>query len=152
MKIFQQITAVCLLNVLFHMLHPVLDNISQPAHFDTSHLWSLAIMYASIDDTQPSKMNKREATLAFIEAYTSLPVLWDTENRHYSNRVKKAAAYDNLIEKLKMLEPNASRESVVKKINNLCSTFRKELKKSEQFQMIRNFSRQSIRPITVVLQ
>jgi len=86
-------------------------------------------MYASSDHTQPSKMNKREATLAFIEAYRSLPELWDTENRHYSNRVKKAVAYDNLIEKLKVLEPDASRESVVKKINNLRSTFRKELKK-----------------------
>jgi hypothetical protein len=86
-------------------------------------------MYASSDHTQPSKMNKREATLAFIEVYRSLPELWDTENRHYSNRVKKAVAYDNLIEKLKVLEPDASRGSVVKKINTLRSTFRKELKK-----------------------
>jgi hypothetical protein len=86
-------------------------------------------MYASSDHTQPSKTNKREANLAFIEAYRLLPELWDTQNRHYSNRVKKAAAYDNLIVKLKVLEPNASRESVVKKINNLRSTFRKELKK-----------------------
>jgi hypothetical protein len=43
--------------------------------------------------------------------------------------VKKAAAYDCLIEKLKVIEPDASRENVVKKINNLRSTFRKELKK-----------------------
>jgi len=42
-----------------------------------SHLWSLDIMYASSDHTQPSKMNKIEATLAFIEAYRSLPELWD---------------------------------------------------------------------------
>jgi hypothetical protein len=35
---------------------------------------------ASSQGTQPSKMNKREATLAFIEAYRSLPELWDTEN------------------------------------------------------------------------
>jgi len=55
-------------------------------------------------------MNKRGATLAFIEASRSLPELWDTENRHYSNTVKKAVAYDNLIEKLKVLEPNASRK------------------------------------------
>ena len=74
-------------------------------------------------------MNKREATLAFTEAYRLLPELWDTENRHYSDRVKKAAAYDTLIEKLKVLEPDASQESVVKKINNLRSTFRKEVKK-----------------------
>jgi hypothetical protein len=57
--------------------------------------------------TQPPKINKREATLAFIEAYRSLRELWDTENRHYSNRVKKAEAYDCLIEKLKVLEPDA---------------------------------------------
>jgi hypothetical protein len=43
--------------------------------------------------------------------------------------VKKAAAYGCLIEKLKVIEPDASRESVVKKNNNLRSTFRKELKK-----------------------
>jgi hypothetical protein len=102
------------------------------ANFRESHSFlSLPadITMASSPGTQPSKINKREATLAFIEAYRSLPELWDTENSHYSNRVKKAAAYDTLIEKLKVLEPDASRESVVKKINNLRSTFRKELKK-----------------------
>jgi hypothetical protein len=57
--------------------------------------------------TQPPKVNKREATLAFIEAYRSLSELYDTENRYYSNRVKKAAAYDCLIEKLKVLELDA---------------------------------------------
>jgi hypothetical protein len=57
--------------------------------------------------TQPPKINKREATLAFIVAYRSLSELWDTENRHYSNRVKKAATYACLIEKLKVLEPDA---------------------------------------------
>ena len=51
---------------------------------------------ASSQGTQPSKMNKREAILAFIGVYRSLPELWDTENRRYSYRVKKAAAYDTL--------------------------------------------------------
>ena len=37
---------------------------------------------ASSQGIQPSKMNKREATLAFIEAYRTLPEIWDTENRH----------------------------------------------------------------------
>jgi hypothetical protein len=57
---------------------------------------------ASSEDTQPYKMNKRDVTLAFIKAYRSLPELWDAENRHYSNRVKKAAAYDTLVEKWKV--------------------------------------------------
>ncbi|XP_069702767.1 uncharacterized protein [Periplaneta americana] len=72
---------------------------------------------------------KKEAILAFIETYRSLPELWNLEHPHYSNRRKKAAAYDSLIEKLKVIEPDASRETVVKKINNLRSAFRKELKK-----------------------
>jgi hypothetical protein len=32
----------------------------------------------SSQGTQPSKMNKREATVAFIEVYRSLPELWDS--------------------------------------------------------------------------
>jgi hypothetical protein len=35
---------------------------------------------ASSQSIQPSKLNKREATLAFIEAYRTLPEIWDTEN------------------------------------------------------------------------
>jgi hypothetical protein len=35
---------------------------------------------ASSQGTQPSKMNKRDATLAFIEVRRSLPELWDTDN------------------------------------------------------------------------
>lgn len=79
----------------------------------------------------PVKMNtsKKDLLLAFIDGYRSLPELWDTTFVAYANRVKKAAAYDVLIEKLKPLEPAANRESVVKKINNIRSVFRKELKK-----------------------
>jgi hypothetical protein len=42
-------------------------------------------------------MNKREVTLVFIAGYRSLPELWDNENWHYSNRLKKAAAYDEIL-------------------------------------------------------
>jgi hypothetical protein len=52
---------------------------------------------ASSQGTQLSKMNKREATLVFTEVYRSLPELWDTGNRYYSNRVKKAAAYGTIV-------------------------------------------------------
>lgn len=72
---------------------------------------------------------KKEQLLHFIESYRNLPELWDIECPSYSNRIKKAAAYDILIENLKPLESDANRESVVKKINNLRSTFQKKLKK-----------------------
>jgi hypothetical protein len=62
---------------------------------------------ASSQGTQPSKMNKRDVTLTFIGAYRSLPELWDAENRHYSNIIKKAAAYDSVIKKWKVWLANA---------------------------------------------
>lgn len=71
----------------------------------------------------------KEQLLNFIEAYRNLPELWDIESPSYSNRIKKAVAYDVLIEKLKPMEPDATRDRIVKKINNLRSTFRKELRK-----------------------
>jgi hypothetical protein len=39
---------------------------------------------ASSEGTQPSKMDKREATLVFIEVYRSLAEIWDAENKHYN--------------------------------------------------------------------
>jgi hypothetical protein len=52
---------------------------------------------AKSQGTQPSKMDKTEGTLAFIEACRLLPELWDTENRHYSNRVKKALLLSTIV-------------------------------------------------------
>jgi hypothetical protein len=66
--------------------------------------------------TQPSKMNKRGATVVSSEVCRSLAELRDTESRHYSNRVKTAAIYDSVIEKLNVLEPDASRETFSQKI------------------------------------
>lgn len=36
----------------------------------------------------------KEQLLNFIEAYRNLPELWDIESPSYSNRIKKAVAYD----------------------------------------------------------
>ncbi len=53
---------------------------------------------------------------------------WKVE---YPDREKRYAAYERLVIKLKELEPDATRESVVKKINNLRSNVRKEKKKRD---------------------
>jgi hypothetical protein len=68
-------------------------------------------------------VSEEDSLLAFIDGYRSLPELWDTACVSYSNRVNKAAAYDVLSEKLKPLEPDATRDSVVKKINNLITNY-----------------------------
>jgi len=70
--------------------------------------------------------------LVFMETYQSLPELCDLENINYSNQFKKAAAYDVLVEKFKVIEPHANREAVTKKMNNLRSSFRKELRRVEE--------------------
>ncbi|GFO14231.1 cadherin-5 [Plakobranchus ocellatus] len=43
----------------------------------------------------------------------------------------KTKAYDELVEFVKEIDPNADRNTVVKKINNLRSAFRKEVKKAD---------------------
>jgi len=79
-------------------------------------------------------MSKREATLAFTEAYRSLPELWDTENRQYSNRVKQAAAYDTLNDSLSTIVTRTRRQAeLTKKLKNLKGNLCCARKHSVQF-------------------
>ncbi|XP_067130333.1 uncharacterized protein [Centruroides vittatus] len=71
----------------------------------------------------------REFLEEFLKIYESEPCLWHVKNKEYHDRSKKEAAYLRLIEKLKEMEPNANKESVIKKINNIRSAYRKEIKK-----------------------
>lgn len=52
----------------------------------------------------------------FIEIYKEYPCLWKIKSKDYSNKVKRNAAYDLLVEKLKEKDSNASRDLVTKKI------------------------------------
>ena len=65
----------------------------------------------------------------FIEIYRSNPCLWQIKSKEYSDKVKRNAAYDLLVEKLKSKDDGANRDAVTKKINNIRSSFRKEYKK-----------------------
>lgn len=51
------------------------------------------------------------------------------KSSEYHDRKLKNAAYIKLIEKLKEIDPDANRDKVVKKINNLRTSYRKELRK-----------------------
>lgn len=66
-----------------------------------------------------------------IELYKSEPCLWRLKSVDYHNRAKKEAAYKKLTTKLRELEPDATKDTVVRKINNLRSNVRKEKKKYE---------------------
>ncbi|XP_058064901.1 uncharacterized protein LOC131214570 [Anopheles bellator] len=65
----------------------------------------------------------------FITLYESLPCLWQVKNKDYSDRDKKAEAYDALIAKYKGIDPTCTKEIVTKKIHNLRTVYRKESEK-----------------------
>nr|XP_034836340.1 uncharacterized protein LOC117992734 [Maniola hyperantus] len=83
--------------------------------------WTCARVMAS--------QTNREWLEEFIELYRSEPCLWNTKGKEYHNRELKRSAYTKLIEKLKIIDPSADKDAVVKKINNIRSTYKKERKK-----------------------
>ncbi|XP_066951270.1 uncharacterized protein [Macrobrachium rosenbergii] len=67
----------------------------------------------------------------FIELYRQHPCLWKMKSKDYSDKGKRNKAYNVLAEKLRERDATATRVTVAKKINNLRSCFRKEIKKVE---------------------
>ena len=74
----------------------------------------------------------REFTEEFIKLYESEPCLWNVKSKEYHDRNKKDTAYGKLVNKQQEIESNATKDSVIKKINNLRSAYRKENKKIKQ--------------------
>ncbi|EDW79953.1 uncharacterized protein Dwil_GK18054 [Drosophila willistoni] len=70
----------------------------------------------------------RQYLRTFIQMYKDLPVLWDTSLRDYTNREKRAEAYQRLVPIYHYLKRDATVEDVKKKINTLRTNYRKELK------------------------
>ncbi|RUS88474.1 hypothetical protein EGW08_003732, partial [Elysia chlorotica] len=73
----------------------------------------------------------KDATIQFIEVYRSMECLWKIKSKEYSNKFLKEKAYEKLIEISKQFDPTTNKDSVCKKINNLRSAFKRELKKCE---------------------
>ncbi|XP_047098167.1 uncharacterized protein LOC124711944 [Schistocerca piceifrons] len=71
----------------------------------------------------------------FIELYKSLPCLWKVKSKEYNDRNKKNLAYRKMVAKLKEMDPSADRDSVIKKINSLRSSYRKEKRKTNESMM-----------------
>ncbi|VVC43133.1 Hypothetical protein CINCED_3A004838, partial [Cinara cedri] len=51
----------------------------------------------------------------FIDAYRNIPKLWDIECSLYPNQIEKAATYNVLVKKLKPIESDVTRDSIIKK-------------------------------------
>lgn len=75
------------------------------------------------------RLISREFLTEFIDLYRQNECLWKIKSKDYSDKQKKNAAYNILVEKLKEVEPEANKDMIVKKINSMRTCFRKELKK-----------------------
>lgn len=74
----------------------------------------------------------REFLIEFIELYRVHPCLWKTKSKDYVNKIMKNEAYKTLLEKLQTVQPGATKNTVIQKINSLRGGFRREFKKVEQ--------------------
>ncbi|CAL4176309.1 unnamed protein product, partial [Meganyctiphanes norvegica] len=70
-------------------------------------------------------------TLEFIELYRQLPSTWKVKSKIYGDRNVKALAYEQLVKKWRELYPDATRDTVTRRINGLRCNYRKEMKKVE---------------------
>lgn len=65
----------------------------------------------------------------FVELYKSYPCLWDVRQKEYSNKTVRNSAYEVLINKCKEICKEANKTFVCKRIANMRTSFRRELKK-----------------------
>jgi 5-methylcytosine-specific restriction endonuclease McrA len=67
----------------------------------------------------------KDFLLEFIELFLQEECLWKVTSKDYYNRSKKDASYRTLIGKVQEAEPDATRDTVVKKIflRKLCQSF-----------------------------
>ncbi|XP_022216048.1 uncharacterized protein LOC111070057 isoform X1 [Drosophila obscura] len=65
----------------------------------------------------------------FFRLYRGMPQLWMTKSRSYRDRLLKAQSYHLLLDCLRKIDPTANIHTLKRKINNLRSSYRRELRK-----------------------
>ena len=73
----------------------------------------------------------KDNVIQFIEVYRTNECLWKVTSKSYRDRLEREKAYEILRDFTKTVEPSADRYLVLKKINALRTTFRKEVRKVE---------------------
>ncbi|XP_077295715.1 uncharacterized protein LOC143917955 [Arctopsyche grandis] len=76
-------------------------------------------------------MNKEFLT-EFIKIYRKHSALWDRNYKNYYKRAHKEVGFEALLELYKQIKQNADRDDVVKKIQSLRGSFRKEHRKVQK--------------------
>lgn len=64
-----------------------------------------------------------------LELFKRLPCLWDQAHHLYHSKEERDKAYQILIDKYKTINPDATREIMKKKIDNMRNAYRREYKK-----------------------
>lgn len=78
------------------------------------------------------KKSNRELLEDFIRAYESQPCLWRVKSKDYHDKAWRDAAYNMLLKKYRLIDANAEKDAVVKKINAFRTNYRREKKKVEE--------------------
>uniref|UniRef100_A0A182RXR4 MADF domain-containing protein n=1 Tax=Anopheles funestus TaxID=62324 RepID=A0A182RXR4_ANOFN len=66
----------------------------------------------------------------FIELYKSFPCLWHQQSKQYEHEKQKA--YEALVQKYREVDPQATKETVERKINTLRTSYRKQLRRLQR--------------------
>lgn len=75
-----------------------------------------------------------EAWREFFECYKGLPELWMVKCDNFKDRNKKRSALGKLLDVYKQIDKDANIDSLKKRLINIRTCFRRELKKMEQSQ------------------
>jgi hypothetical protein len=78
------------------------------------------------------KKVNRDLLEDFIRAYESQSCLWRVKSKDCHDKAKRDAAYDILFKKYRLIDPNADKKAVVKKINAFRTNYRREKKNTEE--------------------
>uniref|UniRef100_A0A6P7GIB1 Uncharacterized protein LOC114343021 n=1 Tax=Diabrotica virgifera virgifera TaxID=50390 RepID=A0A6P7GIB1_DIAVI len=71
----------------------------------------------------------RQFWTELIELYRENSCLWNSTSKDYTNKWKRQASYEKLLEKLKAVNPTATLDNLKKKIGNMRTAFQREFKK-----------------------
>lgn len=67
--------------------------------------------------------------LEIIKKYKENPCLWQVKNVHYHDKIMRNKALDEILQVLRRIDPNSSRETVKKKLTSIRSSFNREQRK-----------------------
>lgn len=88
-----------------------------------------------MSDPYAIKDKESEVMVDFVDIYRKHTALWKVKSKEYSKKHLRNKVIDELHRKLKDIDPQCTRDDVMKKINCLRSSFRRELRKHENSKM-----------------